>query len=146
MKRLALTAALALTIGCGDPTEVGLAGTVRVDSLLADVVARMSIFVLGPWRSDDIQLTCDNLMFRVIRPTDSKVEILAREDIAFTDPEGYSATLTDIEAGQNRIVYIDAHDAADAVIANGCTDTVTIESGKTAAVDVYVYCIEPPCQ
>jgi len=145
MRRLTLTLALAFTVGCGDDVEAGLSANVRIDRLLADVVASMSIYVLGPWRSDDIQLTCDNLMFRVIRPTDSKVEILDDETIAFSEPEGYSVTLSDVEPGSNRIVYIDARDAADSVIANGCTEFVQVESGKSVAVDVDVYCIDPPC-
>ena len=80
-------------------------------------------------------------MSRVLQPTDSKVDPLARQDLAFSEPDGYSATLTDVEAGENRIIYIDARDAGDAVIANGCTDGIEVKSGKTVDVDVDVYAI-----
>ena len=139
MTRNGLALLAVFAVGCGGGVEAYVAANVRVHGLLADDVASMSIYVLGPKRSDDIFLTCGTLMTRAIRPTDSKIEILAREDIAFSDPEGYSATLTDVEAGENRFVYIDALDAADSVIGNGCTDTVTVKSGEAADVEVLVY-------
>jgi len=141
MARMTFTLSLVLAAACGDGMEARLSATVRVDGLLADDVASMSIFVLGPRRSDGIFLTCDTLMNRTVLPTDSKVDILVRQDIAFSEPDGYSATLTGVESGENRFVYIDARDASDSVIANGCTDGVTVESGKAVSVDVDIYAI-----
>ncbi len=134
-----LTIALLIAAGCGSDVETELAAHVRIDALLADEVASMSVFVLGPRRSDGIFLTCDTLMTRTIRPTDSEVEILARDEIAFSEPEGYSATLGDVEAGDNRIVYIDARDTDGTVIANGCTEFIEVQSGRSVAVDVDVF-------
>jgi hypothetical protein len=145
MSRLTLILSLALIVGCGDVVETRVSATVRIDGLLADLVASMSIFVLGPKRSDDIFLTCDTLMNRVILPTDSKVDPLARQDIAFSEPDGYSATISDVEAGENRVVYIDASDAGDTVIANGCSEFIEVKSGETTTVDVDVFCLSPPC-
>ena len=81
-----VTASLFAVCACGSGAEAHLSASVRIDSLLADDVTSMSVFVLGPKRSDGIFLDCDSLMFRTILPTDSKVEILARRDITFTAP------------------------------------------------------------
>ena len=132
---------LVLLAGCGDVDVSAMAMEVRVDALLASEIASLSVFALGPRRSDNILLTCSTLMPRAIDPTDSRVDILARTDVVFDATT--EVTLEKIEAGTGRIVYVGADDAAGTLIGNGCTENITVESGETMNVKLTVWGVPP---
>jgi hypothetical protein len=136
-------ALLLLLAGCGADGASFVVTDVRIDALLRDDVEALAVFALGPRRSDDILLTCSTLLPRAVEVTDERVDVLARADVVFSDPEGREVTLESVEAGDNRLVYVEADDATGILIANGCTGGVTVESGKTVQVEVVVWPIQP---
>ncbi|MBI5509120.1 MAG: hypothetical protein HY903_10235 [Deltaproteobacteria bacterium] len=139
MSKRFICVGLMLAVGCGDASPTAVAATVRLDALLKDQVRSLSVYVLGPRRTDGIFLTCSNLMDRAMAPDDSRVEALGGQDIAFTDPAGRALDIANVEPGDNRLVYGEAFDAGGTAIANGCTDSVTVAAGSTVEVQLYLY-------
>ncbi|MEE8410632.1 MAG: hypothetical protein V3T05_13600 [Myxococcota bacterium] len=135
--RRALTLAVLLS-ACGGPEPAFVAAHVRIDALLRDDVTALNVFALHPNRSDNFMLTCSTLLPRVIDPEDTRVNILARDDPALTDPADRQATLTNVEAGKNRIVYVAALNVGRELVGNGCKEWITVEEGKTVDVEVVV--------
>lgn len=138
MKTIAIAGWVLILAGCGGDAAPTISAHVRVDSLLADDVASLSIFVFEPWRTDDVMLTCGNLLERIVLPTDTKVKELAREDVTLSALSGTTFVLDGVDAGTHRLVYVEAFDASEQLIANGCAEGVTVTSGKTVSVDVRV--------
>jgi hypothetical protein len=63
--------------------------------------------------------------------------------VDLSDPSAREILLEDVQAGPNRIVYVEAEDAGGTLIANGCTDSIPVESGKTVEVEVVVWRLRP---
>lgn len=127
-----------LVSACGGSAPGFVAAHVRIDYLLRDDVKSLNVFALSPNRSDGIQLTCSTLVPRAIDPTDNRVEVLSRVDQAFSDASGRQAELTNVAAGKNRLVYVAAQAAGGTLIANGCTEYITVGDGATVEIEVVV--------
>jgi hypothetical protein len=132
-------AGVLLLFACGEEARVSVRATVRLDAALADEVRSFSIYAFGSERSDGIQLTCTTLVPQEVMPDDSRLDLLDRVDVAWTPGGPLEATLDSVEAGTFRVIFVEAKDGTGAVIANGCTEWVTVESGETVTVEVPVY-------
>jgi hypothetical protein len=125
-----------LLAACGEPESAVVAATVRISALLQDEIKSLAFFALAPDRSDGVQLTCSTLMKKEIEPDDSRVEGLARVVILLADLQSQAVTLDGVSAGGNRLVYADGEGVAGTVIANGCTEYITVNSGETTTIEL----------
>ena len=138
MTRLSLGLCL-FAAACGEPSATAFTATVRMDALLADEVQDLALHVFGPKRTDGVFLTCGNLMDRVIAPADTRLDSLGSLRVALADLTNQSVELDSISAGSYRILYGEATDASSTVLANGCTDRITVASGKTTEVPLDLF-------
>jgi hypothetical protein len=130
MKRLGL-ALFMLIASCGDePPRVS--ATVIMSGLVG--VESLRIFAFGPRLSDDIILTCTALLTPTIASDDGRLDLLAWADVDVAD----EILLDNIAPGEGIVAFVEAYDQDDTLIGRGCTEEVTVESGKTTNVEVVV--------
>jgi hypothetical protein len=134
-------AALVLGSACGGgPPE--LQAQVVLSSALHGPTESIGVWVFGPIRSDDVQVTCNSLRADTaqhLEPTDERLEVLGHADRAVDGSETQTLTLDEVAAGEDRFVYVAAYDGVEQLIGDGCTDTVTVRSGAVVEVRVQVH-------
>ncbi|OGQ91089.1 MAG: hypothetical protein A2289_05340 [Deltaproteobacteria bacterium RIFOXYA12_FULL_58_15] len=121
--------------GCGAEQVTMLSANVRIDALLADDTASLTLHALDWKRTDGVFVTCSSLMLGDIKPDDARIEVLAVTEGTIGD----DLVLKDVAAGEKRIVFVEARNSSDGVIGVGCADGVVVEGGEKVSVDILVH-------
>ena len=130
-----LSLLLSSSFACGEAPVPEIESQITIEAAIASQVGTLEFFVFDLFRSDGIELSCNDLFFGNIQPDDSRLRRLAQTSVT----GGQSgALLTDVSAGGRRIVHVRALDNSSVEIGRGCTANVTITKGNTAVVQVLV--------
>jgi len=130
---------LLVVVACGEMRSPSLSATVRADGLVAADLDHVTLWAFGPRRSDGIFVPCSVLVERQLAPDDSRLERLASVEVVVGGAT--SLGLDGVAPGQNRVVYVEGS-TGGVVVANGCAEGVTVESGQTTSVEVTLYRVE----
>lgn len=143
MKHIAFTlAAIACMTACGDdsaetdPTGSDGSG-IRLQTSIQPNTREIGVYVFARRDRSNIIVTCTSLLTG--NPLDERYNVLQSGTFPYPGDNPDSVTLANITTEDPVIIYVEARDARDNVIGEGCAENVEIEDGGTRNVNVTVY-------
>ena len=139
MKRALLIVALAAS-ACGGPdvdAAAGATAAIRLQSSLESSTRSIKVRVIAPRDRDNLIVTCTSLLSG--NPFDERYELLQSAEFDYPPAEGASLVVSNVDKKDGAVVYVDARNAADQVIGEGCEAGVDVKGGETASVDITIY-------
>lgn len=141
MKRTILILALcAVACGDADDTRVDDTGSVAAIQLASQIEAattKITVRIFAPRDREKVIVTCTSLLSG--NPVNDRYELLQSATFAYPPSDASALTVSNVKSDEGAVVYVDARNAADQVIGEGCEDGVNVKGGSTATVNITVY-------
>ncbi len=139
MKRALVFIAL-LASACADagvdPVD-GTTAAIHLQSSLEANTRTITVRVLAPRDRNNVIVTCTSLLSG--NPLDERYEVLQSAEFDFPPPDGASLVVSNVNKKEGAVIYVDARNATDQVIGEGCEAGIDVKGGETASVDITIY-------
>lgn len=139
--RSALLLTAVMLVACGDSAGVGDDGTstaaIHLATALETATKKVGVRIFAPRDHDNIIVTCTSLLTG--NPADSRYDVLQSADFDYPPAPGASITVDNVAAKDGAVIYVNARDATDIVIGEGCEAGVNVKGGATATVNIMIY-------
>lgn len=139
MKRVLFLMAL-VTYACGDASTEPASGTtaaIRLQSSLEANTRSITVRVISPRDRNDVIVTCTSLLSG--NPFDERYELLQSAEFDYPPAEGASLVVSNVDKQDGAVIYVDARNATDQIIGEGCEAGIDVKGGETASVDITIY-------
>ncbi len=140
MKRIAVIAAL-LATACGADAELqgssGTAATITLQSSIEAATRKLTVRIIGPRDKSNVIVTCTSLLSG--NPIDARYDTLKTAELDYPPSDPANLMISDVKKKDGVVVYVDARNAQNQVIGEGCEAGVDVEGGKTATVNIVIY-------
>jgi hypothetical protein len=141
MNRALLVLILVLVASaCGDASVEPANGTsaaIRLQAQLESSTHSITVRVFAPRDRENVIVTCTSLLSG--NPLDDRYEVLQSAEFDYPPVAGASIVVSNVDAKDGVVVYVDARNATDQVIGEGCEAGIDVKGGETANVDITIY-------
>ncbi len=119
-----------------EPTR-GTTAAIHLQSQLESSTRKVTVRVFAARDRQNVIVTCTSLLSGNV--LDDRYELLQSAEFDYPPAAGASFVVSDVDAKDGAVIYVDARNASDQVIGEGCEAGIDIKGGETANVDLVVY-------